>query len=82
MRDTGRIEGLNPGGGNFGPDGRYFIGLRSTCTIIALSTSLEGAVKHVCRHTSYLFLEDSLSVMMAGCFSLQESVPTAKAIMP
>jgi WD40 repeat protein len=47
VRDTGRIEGLNPGGGNFGPDGQYFVGLRSTRTIIALSTSLEGAVKHV-----------------------------------
>src|SRR3984885_9520580 len=47
VRDTGRIEGLNPGGGIFGPDGRYFVGLRSTRTIIALSTSLEGAVKHV-----------------------------------
>ena len=23
VRDTGRIEGLNPGGGSFGPDGRY-----------------------------------------------------------
>jgi hypothetical protein len=30
VRDTGRIEGLNPGGGNFGPDGRYLVGLRST----------------------------------------------------
>src|SRR5580658_9906509 len=29
VRDTGRIEGLNPGGGVFGPDGRYFVGLRS-----------------------------------------------------
>src|SRR5579863_10190988 len=47
VRDTGRIEGLNPGGGNFGPDGRYYVGLRSTRTIIALPTSLEGAVKHV-----------------------------------
>ena len=35
VRDTGRIEGLNPGGGNFGPDGRYFAGLRSKRTIIA-----------------------------------------------
>ena len=26
VRDTGRIEGLNPGGGVFGPDGRYFVG--------------------------------------------------------
>src|SRR5580658_923066 len=43
IRDTGRIEGLNPGGGIFGPDGRYFVGLRSTRTIIALSTSLDAA---------------------------------------
>jgi hypothetical protein len=47
VRDTGRIEGLNPGGGNFGPDDRYFVGLRSTRTIIALSTSLDAALEHV-----------------------------------
>ena len=28
IRDTGRIEGLNPGGGIFGPDEKYFVGLR------------------------------------------------------
>jgi hypothetical protein len=27
IRETGQIEGLNPGGGNFGPDGRYYVGL-------------------------------------------------------
>ena len=43
VRDTGRIEGLNPGGGNFGPDGRYFVGLRSERTIVALSTSFDAA---------------------------------------
>jgi hypothetical protein len=43
VRDTGRIEGLNAGGGNFGPDGRYFVGLRSKRTIIAFSTSLDAA---------------------------------------
>jgi hypothetical protein len=43
VRDTGRIEGLNPGGGNFGPDGRYFVGLRSRRTILALSASLDAA---------------------------------------
>src|SRR6202030_76458 len=43
VRDTGRIEGLNPGGGIFGPDGRYFVGLRSARTIIALPTSLDAA---------------------------------------
>jgi WD40 repeat protein len=47
VRDTGRMKGLNPGGGNFGPDGRYFVGLRSTRTIIALSTSLDAAVERV-----------------------------------
>jgi hypothetical protein len=47
VRDTGRIEGLNPGGGIFGPDGRYYIGLRGTRTIAALSTSLDGVVEYV-----------------------------------
>jgi hypothetical protein len=41
VRDTGRIEGLNPGGATFGPDGRCFVGLRSARTIIALATSLD-----------------------------------------
>jgi hypothetical protein len=47
VRDTGRIEGLNPGGGTFGPDGRYYVGLRGTRTIVALSPSLDAAVEHV-----------------------------------
>jgi hypothetical protein len=47
VRDTGRIEGLNPGGGMFGPDGRYFVGLRSARTIIALSTNLDTAPENV-----------------------------------
>lgn len=47
VRDTGRIEGLNPGGGSFGPDGRYFVGLRSKRTIAAFSTSLDIAMEHV-----------------------------------
>jgi hypothetical protein len=47
VRDTGRIEGLNPGGGNFGRDGRYFVGLRSQRTIGAFSTSLGGAPERV-----------------------------------
>jgi len=47
VRDTGRIEGLNPGGGIFGSDGRYFVGLRSERTIAALSTSFDDALEHV-----------------------------------
>ena len=37
VRDSGPIEGLNPGGGNFGPDGRYYVGARSARTIMAFS---------------------------------------------
>jgi hypothetical protein len=42
VRDTGQIEGLNPGGGNFGPDGRYYVGLRTARTIIAFAPLLEA----------------------------------------
>jgi outer membrane protein assembly factor BamB len=47
VRDTGRIEGLNPGGGNFGEDGRYYVGSRSRRTIVAWSTSLDGTPEDV-----------------------------------
>jgi hypothetical protein len=47
VRDTGLIEGLNPGGGNFGPDGRYYVGSRSARTIIALPATLDGAGEHM-----------------------------------
>lgn len=47
IRDTGRIDALNPGGGTFGPDGRYYVGLRTARTIIALSTSLDADTEHV-----------------------------------
>jgi outer membrane protein assembly factor BamB len=42
VRDTGPIEGLNPGGGNFGPDGRYYIGLRSERSIMAFDQGLDA----------------------------------------
>jgi hypothetical protein len=41
VRDTGSIQQLNRGGGTFGPDGRYYIGLRSARTIMALSATLD-----------------------------------------
>jgi hypothetical protein len=47
VRDTGIIAGLNPGGGTFGPDGRYYAGLRSARTILALSPDLKSAGEHV-----------------------------------
>jgi hypothetical protein len=43
VRDTGPIEGLNPGGGgNFGPDGRYYVGLRSARTVTAFTPTLDA----------------------------------------
>jgi hypothetical protein len=47
VRDTGPIEGLNPGGGNFGPDGRYYVGLRSTRTITAFPRTLDAPGEHL-----------------------------------
>lgn len=47
VRDTGWIQSLNPGGGAFGPDGRYFVGLRSARTIVALSTSLDRPMENL-----------------------------------
>ena len=42
VRDTGPIEGLNPGGGGFGPDGRYYVGLRSARTVRAFAPTLDS----------------------------------------
>jgi hypothetical protein len=47
VRDSGRIEGLNPGGGILGRDGRYFVGLRGERTIVAFANSLDAAPEHV-----------------------------------
>jgi hypothetical protein len=44
VRDTGVIAGLNPGGGVYGPDGRFYAGLRSARTILALSPDLKTPV--------------------------------------
>jgi DNA-binding beta-propeller fold protein YncE len=46
-RDSDPIEGLNPGGGNFGPDGRYYVGLRSKRTIMAFSIGLNATGEYV-----------------------------------
>jgi DNA-binding beta-propeller fold protein YncE len=41
VRESGVIGGLNPGGGNFGPDGRYYVGLRTARTIMAFAPTLD-----------------------------------------
>lgn len=42
VRDTGPIAGLNPGGGVFGPDGRYYVGLRSARTVMGFPVLLDA----------------------------------------
>src|SRR3981081_1685444 len=46
VRDSGPIEGLNPGG-NFGPDGLYYAGARSARTIMAFSIGLGATGEYV-----------------------------------
>ena len=46
VRDTGPIAGLNPGGGIFGPDGRYYVGLRSARTIMSFPVLLDAPGEH------------------------------------
>jgi DNA-binding beta-propeller fold protein YncE len=40
--DSGRTEGLDPGGGTFAPDGRYCVTLRRRGTILALPPDLDA----------------------------------------
>jgi streptogramin lyase len=47
VRATGIVEGLNPGGGNVGPDGRYYVGLRGERTIMAFARKLDSVGEYV-----------------------------------
>jgi DNA-binding beta-propeller fold protein YncE len=40
-KDSGRINGLDPGGGVFGPDGRYYVGSRRLRTIMVMPAGLD-----------------------------------------
>ena len=42
VRDSGRMRGLDPGGGEFGPDGRYYVTMRRQRAILAMPTTLDG----------------------------------------
>jgi hypothetical protein len=47
VRASRAVEGLNLGGGNFGPDGRYYVGLRGERTIMAFTRELDSAGEYV-----------------------------------
>jgi DNA-binding beta-propeller fold protein YncE len=46
-RDTGPIKGLNPGGGIFGPDHRYYVGLRTARNIMAFASELDDGGEQI-----------------------------------
>jgi len=56
VRDTRPIAGLNPGGGNFAPDGRLVVGLRTARSIMAFATSLDQAGGCILPHSVVPFL--------------------------
>src|SRR5580658_11070242 len=47
VRTSSSMSGLNPGGGVFGPDGRYYVGLRTARTIMALPKQLDTVGEYV-----------------------------------
>ncbi len=47
--DSGRIDGLDPGGGYFGPDGRYYLTLRKRKTVAVFPASLGPVASPVLR---------------------------------
>lgn len=42
VHDPGRVAGFDPGGGTFGADGRYYVGMRRARTILAMHAALDG----------------------------------------
>jgi DNA-binding beta-propeller fold protein YncE len=42
VRDSGQIPGLDPGGAEFGPDGRFCVTMRRRRTILAMPAALDG----------------------------------------
>jgi len=47
VRDSGRTDGLNPGGALFGPDGRFYLTLRSRRTVAGMPARLDGRAESV-----------------------------------
>jgi hypothetical protein len=46
-RDTGPVAGLDPGGGTFGPGGRYYLGSRGLRTVVSFSADLAASPESV-----------------------------------
>jgi hypothetical protein len=78
--DSGRINGLDAGGSIFGPDGRYYLGLRRRRTILALPPGLDKEGEAVLPDGVVPFLEASASEQRVTSIWPQALRPPAKAI--
>jgi hypothetical protein len=76
------IVGLNPGGGNFGPDGRYYVGLRGERTIMAFARKLDGVGEYVLPPHVVPFPRGFAFGRVAGSFSPPASDQAGRAITP
>ena len=54
LLDSKRIPGLDPGGGKFGPDGRYYVTARARGSVYAMRATLDG-------HGELVIPEDSVA---------------------
>jgi hypothetical protein len=80
VRDSGRISGLDPGGGTFGPDGRYYVGMRRARTILAMPAALDGVRERLLPDGIVPFPRGFGSPLTAGSTLRPASVPLGKAI--
>jgi hypothetical protein len=79
VRTSRTVDGLNPGGGNFGLDGRYYVGLRDERTVVAFARELNSTGELSCRRTSFGFPAVLPSRTTAGFFSPRVSDRVEKA---
>jgi hypothetical protein len=82
VRETGVIPWLNPGGGNFGPDGRYHVGMRAARTIMAFAPTLDGAAEAVLPSSVVPFPRGFAFGPDSTLFSRPASARAAKATTP
>ena len=82
VRDSGRIPGLDPGGAEFGPDGRYCVTMRRQRTILAMPAALDREGNSSCRRASSRSRAGSASRATAGSTSPQASRRPDKATTP
>jgi hypothetical protein len=80
--DSGPIPGLDPGGAEFGPDGRYYLTARRQRTIGAMPAALEGEGEFLCRRASSRSRAGSASGLAAGFISRRGSRRPARATTP